>query len=66
MPKISIGSVILKNQKFAKKLLFFLRNVEKKSMILGDRQSRAGQDFNVASKQRPYSVLALGELDQKL
>jgi hypothetical protein len=34
------------NQKFAKNLLFFLRNVEKKSMILGDAQSRAGQEFN--------------------
>ena len=35
-----------RKQKLAKKLLFFLRNIEKKSIILGDKQSKLGQEFN--------------------
>jgi hypothetical protein len=35
-----------RNKNLAKKLLFFLKNVEHKSFILGDKQSRLGQEFN--------------------
>lgn len=34
-----------RGKNLAKKLLFFLRNVEKKSFVMGDKQSKLGQDF---------------------
>lgn len=43
-----------RGQNYAKKILFFLRNVEKKSFVFGDRQSELGQALvkSVAKSKR--------------